>query len=144
METFKGDVIKDLSNPIWPQDSKKSALQTVAKKLGLTEEMLSFLYVVAENNRFRTLRTIFKEFRKIYDRKNNIVFVVVQTVKPLSSAQDKKLRNNLEKHLGKKVVTTYKIKPRILGGLIINFADKLLDDSIAGKLNQLELIMKGD
>ena len=143
-ETFKGTVIKDLSNPVWPLKSKKAALQTVSKKLGLTEETLKFLHIVAENNHFGELGLIFEEFGNIYNREHNIVPVVIQTVKPLSPAQDKKLRNNLEKYLGKKVIVAYEVKPQILGGLVISFADKLLDDSIAGKLNQLELIMKGD
>ena len=37
----------------------------------------------------------------------------------------------------------YQIKPEILGGLVIECGTKLIDDSIKGKLERLELLMKG-
>ena len=69
--------------------------------------------------------------------------VEVETVKQLSAAQDKKLQQNLEKILSKKVVLAYKITPEIIGGLRIKFGSEMIDNSLASKLNRLEIEMKG-
>lgn len=137
------DFIKDLSNPIWEVSSKKEALKAIAKKTNLSEETLGCLYIIADNNRFPELLAILQEFENVYYKKQNIVPVSVETVKSLNSAQDNKLRTSLEKHLSKKVIIDYAIKPEILGGLVIRFGSNMIDDSLKGKLNQIEQIMKG-
>lgn len=45
--------------------------------------------------------------------------------------------------LSQKVVVNYEICPEILGGLIVKFGSSMIDDSIRGKLNRLEIMMKG-
>ena len=137
------NLIKDLSNPIWKTDSKKEALKAIAKKVKLCDETLNCLYIIADNNRFPELSFIFMEFENIYYTKQGIVPVVVETVKHLNPTQDKKLKTNLEKHLSKKVVVDYKINPEILGGLVVRFGSSMVDDSLQGKLKQIEQIMKG-
>ena len=80
----------------------------------------------------------------IKNNKNNIAEVSVDSAKALSVAQDKKLKANLEKVLGKKVVLTYTVLPEVLGGLRIKFGSEMFDDTIAAKLNRLEIMMKGE
>ena len=69
--------------------------------------------------------------------------VEVETVKQLSATQNKKLQQNLEKMLDKKVVVTYKITPELIGGLRIKFGSEMIDNSLVSKLNRLEIEMKG-
>ena len=45
--------------------------------------------------------------------------------------------------MGNKVVVKYQIKPEILGGLVIECGTKFIDDSVKGKLERFELLMKG-
>ncbi len=132
-----------LANPLWRVQDKKDALKKTAQKLKLADETLKSLCVIADNGRFAELGSILKAFRSLYYEKHNIEEVRVVTVKPLSKQQDEKLRNNLEKLLEKKVVVSYEIKPEILGGLIVSYGSDMVDDSISGKLKQLETVMKG-
>ena len=67
----------------------------------------------------------------------------METVKSLSAEQDKKLQENLEKYFKKKVLITYTVKSEILGGLVVTCGSDMIDDSIRGKLNRLETVMKG-
>ena len=53
------------------------------------------------------------------------------------------MQKNLEELLSKKVIIKYKIKPEILGGLIIRYESDIIDDSIKGKLSRIETAMKG-
>lgn len=132
-----------LANPLWGIDDKKAALKEVAGKLELAPETLRCLNVMAENNRFSEFELILKAYRSLYLQKHNIVEVAVETVKELSVAQDKALRENLKAFLKKDVLVNYVIKPEILGGLTVSFGSDMIDDSLKGKLNRLESIMKG-
>ena len=61
----------------------------------------------------------------------------------LKKDQDERLKRGLEKWLQKKVVIKYTIKPEILGGLLVECGSIMFDDSLKGKLEKLELLMKG-
>ena len=132
-----------LANPLWGSDDKKAALKEVAGKLKLAPETLRCLNVMAENNRFSEFELILKAYRSLYLQKHNIVEVAVETAKELSVAQDKALRENLKAFLKKDILVNYVIKPEILGGLTVSFGSDMIDDSLKGKLNRLESIMKG-
>ena len=84
-----------------------------------------------------------KAYTGVYYAKNNISQVNVQTAIDLSEEQKNNLVSAMESYLGNKVVVKYQIKPEILGGLVIECGTKLIDDSIKGKLERLELLMKG-
>ncbi len=138
-----GMIVKYLANPLWEIQDKKEALKVVAAKLKLAPESLNSLLVIADNNRFAELPDILDGFRRVYHEKHGIAEVRVETVKPLSKAQDEKLKANLKKFLKKEVLVNYEIKPEILGGLVISYGSDMIDDSIKGKLNRLETVMKG-
>lgn len=136
-------IVAYLANPLWNAAAKKSALRSIAPKLNLSSEMLNCLYALADNGRFGELALILESFQKIYYRKHGIEEVEVASVKALSPAQDKKLKAELEKLLQKKVIVKYLIMPELLGGLRIKYGSSMIDDTLAGKLNRLELVMKG-
>lgn len=137
------EFLKYFSNPLWGTDSKKSALKDIAKKLKLADETLQCLDVIADNNRFKELQLILEAFKHLYYKKNNIAEVDVASAKKLTATQDKKLSAVLEKMLNKKVVVNYTLNPELLGGLRVKYGSNMIDDSIQGKLNRLEIMMKG-
>lgn len=137
------DFLKYFANPLWDTDSKKSALKEIAAKIKISDETLNCLDVIADNNRFAELKLILESFIHLYFQKHNMAEVEVSSVKALSSVQDKKLTAQMEKMLGKKVVVKYNLNPELLGGLRIKYGSNMIDDSILGKLNRLEIMMKG-
>ena len=132
-----------LSSPLWEEKDKEEVLQKVAKILKLDNETLNCLRLISQNHRIDDLNLVLEDFRRVYYRKNNIVEAVVETVVPLSAAQDKKLKVALEEILTKEVFVNYQINPSILGGLRIKCDSEMFDDSLNAKLNYLEKLMKG-
>ena len=132
-----------LENPLWSQQDKNEVLLKTSKLLGLSKDVLNCLDVVVENGRISDLKLILSGFEKIYNRKNNIEKISVETVKELSVKQDSKLKKVMENILGKKVVIDYVVNPKILGGLRVQCGSKMFDNSLINKLNYLENIMKG-
>ena len=135
--------VKYFANPLWANEAKIEALNSVAKKMKFCAETHNCLNVIAENYRFSELKEILQEFVHLYHQKNNIVEVEVQSAQALSSSQAKKLETILEKKLNKKVLVSYQIKPEIIGGLKVKYGSNMIDDSIQGKLNHIEQVMKG-
>ena len=137
------DFVNFFANPIIETQVKKDTLKQIAGKLKLDRETLSCLYILAENGRFSEFVPTLEEFVHYANKRDGIAEVQVKAVKPLNSAQNKKLQAALENMLDQKVLINYQICPEILGGLQIKFGSNMIDDTILAKLNRLEQIMKG-
>lgn len=137
------DFIKYFANPLWANEAKVDALQTISSKMKFVSETQNCLKVIIENGRFAEFGEILQEFVHIYHQKNNIIEVEVQSAQNLSAVQMKRLEAILEKNLNKKVLVSYLVKPEIIGGLKVKYGSNMVDDSILGKLNRIEQIMKG-
>lgn len=138
------DFVAYMTNPLWPETDKNKVLGDVAKKMKLSADMVNFLNVLQENRRLIDLTAILDEFVHLYYKTNNIVEVEVGSAKKLSASQDKKLVTVLEKLLAKKVAVSYNVNPDLIGGLRICMGSEMFDDTVASKLNRLEIMMKGE
>lgn len=145
LETIKEEknFTKYFANPLWNTDSKKSALKEIASKLKLSKESLNCLDIIADNNRFGEIEQILKAFVHVYYQKQNITEIAVDSAKKLTDKQNKKVLQMLEQKFGKKIVVNFQVVPELLGGLRIQYGSNMIDDSVLGKLNRLEMMMKG-
>lgn len=135
---------KILNNPQLKTLQKIQIAKEIAQKLNVCKTSENFLITVAENNRFQEINEILNKFIRLYHKSQNILEISVQSVQPLTSAQQKKLLTGLEKLLKQKIIINYSITPNILGGLVIEYGSTRIDDSLKGKLSRLEQIMKGN
>lgn len=61
----------------------------------------------------------------------------VTSALPLSEADERAYRTSLQARLGADVTVKFKTDPSILGGVLLRVGDKIVDDSISGKLSSL-------
>lgn len=61
----------------------------------------------------------------------------VTSALPLTSEEQDAVRNEVVGKLGSGATITFRVDPNILGGLVIRVGDKVLDSSVAGKLESL-------
>lgn len=135
--------LKYLNSPMWGFAAKTEILETLAKKLNLCPAMLNTLKILAQKHKFNELPLILQKFVSVYNSKNNIIEVDVETVVELSSDQNKKLQEKLKKLLDKDIIINYQINPQIIGGLLIKYGTWVIDGSVKHKLDSLEQLMKG-
>ncbi len=149
VETLKSALEEDLkivgilANPLWKTDAKKSAVSEIGSRLGLSKVTVNALLAAADNNRLNLLPEILDRCKALFYAADNIAEVSVTSATVLKKDQDERLKRGLEKWLQKKVVIKYTIKPEILGGLLVECGSIMFDDSLKGKLEKLELLMKG-
>ncbi len=146
LRTILAEGVKDfdlLNNPIWPLDIKEKLIDTVAEKMGFSQPLVNLLKILLENHRFDELGLILLQFKEVYNNKQNIAEINVETVVDLTEEQDKKLKQKLKALFKKDIVVNYITNPQILGGLVIQCGTVLIDGSVKHQLDSLEQLMKG-
>ncbi len=96
--------------------------------------VVDFLELVVEKKRQFLLPEIFAECEVLYDAAVGRVRAEATSALPLDEAMRKDLVAALEAKLHKTVVLEEKVRPDILGGLIIRVGDEVADGSIRSAL----------
>ncbi|KAJ4951320.1 hypothetical protein NE237_028152 [Protea cynaroides] len=133
--------IKDLSVP---GDTRVKAITDICSAAKFSDITRNFLVVMAENGRLRQLDSIAKRFVELTMAHRKEVKAVVTTVIPLPPDEEKELRETLQDIIGqgKTVKLEQKIDPSILGGLVVEFEQKVLDVSIRTRARQMERFLR--
>lgn len=130
-----------LSNPVLSLDERKIVIDTISQNLKLDKTVTNFLSVLSENNRLGEFASIYKNFGTLFDAYLGIVEATITSSKPLDSKILKKLQAAIQKSSfvgeGKTLKVNNKVDPEILGGLVVDVADKTVDLSIASKVSRL-------
>jgi F-type H+-transporting ATPase subunit delta len=96
---------------------------------------MNFLMVVARHNRLKFLPEIIAGFSRLWDQRHGLVPVSITVSKNLDDLRIKKLCDEIASSLERKIRLTQSIvDPSIIGGIIIHFADKVIDNTIRTRL----------
>ncbi|CAN5750704.1 ATP synthase F1 subunit delta [soil metagenome] len=125
-------------NPIFPLTVKKAVLREVGQKLSLGPAALNTMLLLTDRRRLRLLPEIAQFLREMNDAKKGTVRAEVTTAVALSEAFYSKLKEQLERVTGKRVVLDRKQDPAILGGVIARIGDQVYDSSIRTRLASLK------
>jgi F-type H+-transporting ATPase subunit delta len=130
----------------------KSPLITSSDKLNIFEKILSkrkadnltntFLKVISSNKRFAKLSSIISQFMNINSQKRGDVLADVTSADELSDNQKNGIKEKLKQTLGEKLFLNFKVDRKIIGGLIVKVGSKMVDSSLATKINKLKIAMR--
>lgn len=95
---------------------------------------LNFLKILCEKHLVHDFSKCAEEYRKLYNKANNISIVNVTTARELSDSIAKKLEEKLKSRLGGKVVLKKRVDKSCIGGIIIEFDGKRIDSSLKTEL----------
>ncbi|EEF30479.1 ATP synthase delta chain, putative [Ricinus communis] len=133
--------VKDLAVP---SDTRVKAINEICAQAKFSDITKNFLVVLAENARLRHIDDIAKRFVELTMADRGEVKAVVTTVIPLPPEEEKQLKETLQDVIGqgKKVKLEQKIDPSILGGLVVEFGQKVFDMSIKTRAKQMERFLR--
>ncbi|GAB6092484.1 ATP synthase F1 subunit delta [Furfurilactobacillus curtus] len=98
----------------------------------------NFLQMLFDYGRLNDTVAIIDEFKRLYDEQNQVVSADVTTAVALDMNQQQRLMASVAKRVGAKTVRlNVVIDPAIIGGVIINTNDTVIDGSIRNQLNRL-------
>lgn len=123
-----------LETPRIPTADKK---QVIRKTFGaaLPRPLVNFLLVVLDKRRQKLVREIAREFDDLVDAHLNRVHAEVTVARPLDEPGLKLVGDRLTALLGRTAIPHVRVKPEILGGVVVRAGDTIYDGSLRRRLD---------
>ena len=124
-----------LSNPTIATEQRES-LVTGSHGL-LDQEATNLARLLIESGRIHEAAGIEEEFQRMADEAAGRVRATLTTAIELEPRDRERVAQELSKRLDKDVRLQVVVDPRILGGLRLQYGDRIVDASVAARLQQL-------
>lgn len=119
------------------QEARLSLLQALTPS-DAPAELGNFLGVLLSNGDLRLLGEVQSTLAGVISAETaGPVAAQVTSAVPLSAGEQKKVAERLASQFGANLEITYTVDPDIYGGLVIRVGDKLIDDSVRGRIDAL-------
>ncbi|MBE7019612.1 MAG: ATP synthase F1 subunit delta [Ruminococcaceae bacterium] len=130
-----------LTTPALPLSERLLAIDEAFGK-ELSEDVVSLLKLLCENNYITKLSEIIKEFFKLEMAVSNTITVTITSKIPLAEEQKEKLIKKLEDKYRKHICPIYQIDETLIGGFTITAEDQMIDGSVQKRLQRMKEVMK--
>jgi F-type H+-transporting ATPase subunit delta len=125
-----------LDGPQIPTSKKKDILDRVFAS-SIDSLLQDYLLMLVDKNRTDVVYDSLEAFHLLAEEQDGITEGVVLSAHPLSEAVRRRMREELERVCGLKFVLDFRIKPDLIGGVVIRYKDVLLDGSLQSKLKEI-------
>jgi F-type H+-transporting ATPase subunit delta len=143
MLSESGDFLRLIRSPVLSREAQANAVAAVAARAGLTPLTRDFLGVVARNRRlFAVPEMIAAYLKKLADRRGEVT-AEVTVAQPLDATRQAALTDQLRRAVGTRVAVEVRVDPRLLGGMIVKVGSRMIDASLASRLQRLRLAIRG-
>jgi F-type H+-transporting ATPase subunit delta len=134
---LRGALIQILSHPFISIEEKRRMIHSVLGDRA-TPLLERFFLLLVEKHRLSLLLAIGQDFQAEVDRFENVQALKVRTAFPMPEAQQEQLKEKLEAWLKSKVRMDVQVDTSLIGGLVIQTRDHVLDQSLKGQLQKLQ------
>jgi F-type H+-transporting ATPase subunit delta len=131
------DLRNFLSSPAIPREGKHALLEKLVARMGASQELRNFLFLLVDHRRTAMLGEIAREFEATLRARLGIVEASITSARELSTPQKQKLAEKLEGLTGKKMETQYAVDPTLVGGLAVRIGSTVYDGSVRAQLDRL-------
>ena len=128
------EMLDVLSNPTIPIERR---MELVTSLKVLDDEASNLARLLVESGRVDEIGGVADEFERLANEAAGRVRAVVTTAVELEAGDRDRVSRELSERLGKAVSLDVVVDPRILGGLKLQYGDRLIDASVATRLQQL-------
>ncbi|MDX6610489.1 MAG: F-type H+-transporting ATPase subunit delta [Solirubrobacterales bacterium] len=104
---------------------------------GADQELLNFFELLIEKHRMSEIFRIRRQFDDLWKHENRRIDVTVTSAVELEPATVEKVGEEIERQTGQKVELASRVDPEILGGIVLQVGNKVLDASIRSRLEKL-------
>ena len=128
--------------PVIGVAEKKAVLKTLLDRIQAEPLVVNFCYLLAEKGRLPFFNDVSVCFGKLLDEVKGIVRGRMLTAIELPEKRQAEILADLEKQTQKRLALQFVVDPSILGGVVLQVGDKVLDASLKAQLNVLKDIIK--
>jgi F-type H+-transporting ATPase subunit delta len=122
-------------SPYFSSAEKKDGIDRVVQ--GGDEEFVNFLELLAEKHRMPVIFRIRRQFDELWKQENHRIDVTVTSATELDEGVVKQIGKEIEEQTGRKVDLSSEVDDSILGGLVLQVGNMVLDASIRNRLEKL-------
>jgi F-type H+-transporting ATPase subunit delta len=121
-----------------PNVPTEQKLQTVERAASTVRpRVLNLLRILVSKQRLFLLPQVAREFEALKREAEGIAEADVTLARSVSEAERLQIAGRLSQLTGKRVEVQARVDPDILGGIIVRIGDRLIDASVAGRLQRL-------
>lgn len=120
---------------------QQDVVNALVSKAKLQDITSNFLNVLIENRRLNILDAVISRVHQDLAKMRSERVAKIKVAQDMNAKQIKELEASLAKASGSKVILDIQVDPSLLGGMIITLDSRMIDDSVAGKLERLKLAM---
>jgi F-type H+-transporting ATPase subunit delta len=99
--------------------------------------VLNFLKLLIEKHRMPVIFRIRAEYDRLWEQENQLLPVEITSAIELDEDIVKQLGDRISEQTGRKVELSSRVEPGILGGIVVQVGNSVLDASIRNRLEQL-------
>lgn len=136
------ELVIALEGPIASTDEKSAVVGALGDAIKANTISKNFLQLLAVKRRLTALRAIVEAFNALVTAGRGEVTAIVTSASSLKPKDVKAIQDTLQKQLNASVVVEQKVDESIIGGLIVQVGDRMIDSSVNTQLQKLKLAMK--
>jgi len=99
--------------------------------------IVNFLKLLIEKHRMPVIFRIRAEYDRLWEEENKLLPVEITSAIELDEDIVKQLGDRISEQTGRKVELSSRVEPDILGGIVVQVGNSVLDASIRNRLDQL-------
>jgi F-type H+-transporting ATPase subunit delta len=122
-------------SPYFSSAEKQEALGRMLD--GADERLMRFLELLIENHRMPVIFRIRREYERLWERENRRLPVVLTSAVELDERTTRDLAARIGERTGQTVTLSKRVDPDIIGGIVVQVGNSILDASIRNRLEQL-------
>lgn len=131
-----------LTSPLVTGEQRVALLTKALENKNVSKEVVDLVYLLARKDRLGVFAEIVQSFEAEADQANNVARGTVRSATVLGQDDRKRIEDQVERVLKKKVILSYKVDPTVIGGLVAQVGSYTFDDSIAAHLKRMNEELK--
>jgi F-type H+-transporting ATPase subunit delta len=137
------DLGRLVRSPVLSRADQGKAMAALAENAKLSKLTADFIAIVARNRRLFAVPAIIEAYlAKLAERRGEVT-AEITAAQSLTEAQQGALTEQLRRVVGSRVAIDVRVDPNLLGGMVVKIGSRMVDGSIKGQLQRLQLSMKG-
>lgn len=143
LETFaqtwaaSADLQELMRNPVVSLADKREVLTKIFARFLFAPTTRNFLLVLLDNGRIAEVEAITRAFGELMDTLSNRVRATVTSAVPMERADMLRIQTALQRLTGKTVLLDAKVDPALIGGVVTEIGNVVLDGSVRTQLETL-------
>ena len=132
------DLPRVWENPAVPADQKRSLLDAIAQRDGISKQVRNLVAVLIDHRRMHFLDPVIKQLEKELDARLGFAEAEIISSRDLGDAEKREVEAQVEKLTGKKVRARYAQDASLLGGAVVRVGSTIYDGSVKGQLERMK------